>query len=633
MSSPERRVDPSLFHLMVQQVKDYALFLLDPTGHIATWNLGAQRIKGYLPEEIIGRHFSTFYPPEAVASGWPAHELKVAGEEGRFEDEGWRVRKDGSRFWASVVITALRDDDGTLLGFSKITRDLTERRMHEEALRQSEERFRLLVEGVVDYAVYMLDPEGIVTSWNAGAERIEGYARDEVLGRHFSRFHTQEDFDAGKPWESLATAQRTGMAEDTGWRVKKGGERFWARTVIRPLYDTEGQLRGFAHVTQDVSNQRHIQDLEKASRNLHEFIAMLAHELRNPLAPIRAAVQVMGKIPADDPAQENMRQTIERQSAQLVHIVDDMVDISRISRGVLKIERLPVSVLEVVNRALETSSPQIEARLHTLSVELPGEPLRIDGDVHRLSQLLSNLLNNAALYTPEGGRIELSARKDGGQVAISVRDSGRGIEPEMIERIFDMFVQGRSPMQRVGGGLGIGLALARKLAELHNGTLEAYSEGTGKGAEFVVRLPLKEETAEAAAQAPVASSPAIARRVLVVDDNTDAADTLDLLLRSLGHTTRVANNGQDALALAAGFRPDVILLDIGMPGLDGYEVARRLEDLRKVYPFRIIAVTGWGQDADRKRAREAGFDFHLLKPVDINLLAQVLGGRNGSALH
>jgi signal transduction histidine kinase len=234
-----------------------------------------------------------------------------------------------------------------------------------------------------------------------------------------------------------------------------------------------------------------------------------------------------------------------------VHIVDDMVDISRISRGVLKIERLPVSVLEVVNRALETSSPQIEARLHTLTVELPGEPLRIDGDVHRLSQLLSNLLNNAALYTPEGGRIELSARKDGGQVAISVRDSGRGIEPEMIERIFDMFVQGRSPMQRVGGGLGIGLALARKLAELHNGTLEAYSEGTGKGAEFVVRLPLKEETAEAAAQAPVASSPAIARRVLVVDDNTDAADTLDLLLRSLGHTTRVANNGQDALALAA----------------------------------------------------------------------------------
>jgi PAS domain S-box-containing protein len=632
MSNPEREVDPSLFHLMVQQVKDYALFLLNPTGHIMTWNLGAQRIKGYLPEEIIGRHFSTFYPPDSVASGWPAYELKVAGEEGRFEDEGWRVRKDGSRFWASVIITALRDDDGRLLGFSKITRDLTERRMHEEALRQSEERFRLLIEGVVDYAIYMLDPEGIVTSWNAGAERIEGYAREEVLGRHFSRFHTQEDFDAGKPWESLATAQRTGMSEDTGWRVKKGGERFWARSVITPLYDREGQLRGFAHVTQDVSNQRHIQDLEKASRNLHEFIAMLAHELRNPLAPIRAAVQVMGKIPADDPAQENMRQTLERQSAQLVHIVDDMVDISRISRGAFKIERVPLSVQDFVNRALETSSPQIEARLHTLSVEMPREPLRIEGDLHRLSQLLSNLLNNAARYTPERGRIEVSARAEGGKAVISVRDSGRGIEPDMIERIFDMFVQGRSPMERVGGGLGIGLALARRLAELHDGTLEAYSEGAGKGAEFVVRLPLK-AAAESTAQAPAASPPTIARRVLVVDDNTDAADTLDLLLRSLGHTTRVANNGQDALRLATEFRPDIILLDIGMPGIDGYEVARRLEDLRKEYVFRIIAVTGWGQEADRKKAREAGFDFHLLKPVDITLLEQVLRERNSTALH
>jgi CheY-like chemotaxis protein len=310
-----------------------------------------------------------------------------------------------------------------------------------------------------------------------------------------------------------------------------------------------------------------------------------------------------------------------------------MVDISRISRGAFKIERVPLSVQDFVHRALETSSPQIEARLHTLSVEMPREPLRIEGDLHRLSQLLSNLLNNAARYTPERGRIEVSARADGGKAVISVRDSGRGIEPDMIERIFDMFVQGRSPMQRVGGGLGIGLALARRLAELHDGTLEAYSEGAGKGAEFVVRLPLKAAAAESTAQAPAASPPTIARRVLVVDDNADAADTLDLLLRSLGHTTRVANNGLDALRLASEFRPDIILLDIGMPGIDGYEVARRLEDLRKEYAFRIIAVTGWGQEADRKKAREAGFDFHLLKPVDITLLEQVLRGRNSTALH
>ncbi len=232
-----------------------------------------------------------------------------------------------------MVITALRDDDGKLLGFSKITRDLTDRRRHEEALRQSEERIRLLIEGVVDYAIYMLDPDGIITSWNVGAERIKGYGRDEILGKHFSRFYTDEDVNAGKPWEELATARRVGRAEDEGWRVQKDGKRFWARVVVSRLYDSDGQLRGFAKVTQDLTDRRHIQDLEKAARNVNEFIALLAHELRNPLAPIRSAVEVMGKLPAADPAQKALRDTIERQSAQLARIVDDMIDIARITRG------------------------------------------------------------------------------------------------------------------------------------------------------------------------------------------------------------------------------------------------------------------------------------------------------------
>jgi PAS domain S-box-containing protein len=625
-------VDPKIFQAMIEQVRDYAFFLLGPDGRVLTWNAGAQLIKGYAPEEIVGRHFSIFYTREAIDSHWPEHELRVATTEGRFEDEGWRVRKDGSRFWANVVITALRDD-GKLIGYSKITRDLSDRRLHEEALRQSEERFRLLVEGVVDYAICMLDPQGIVTSWNEGAQRIKGYARDEVIGRHFSRFYTDEDIQAGRPWEELATARRDGRAEDQGWRVKKSGERFWARVVVSALHDAGGRLRGFAKVTQDLTQRRHMQDLEKSARNVNEFIAMLAHELRNPLAPIRNAVQIMSAVPLTDPAQESMRQMIDRQSAQLVRIVDDMVDISRITRGALAMEYHGVDVREVVRRAVETAAPAVEAARHSLDLDLPAERLMVRGDVHRLTQLLANVVNNAACYTPAGGSISIGARAEDSHAVVRVRDSGRGIEPGMIERIFGMFVQERPPLERVGGGLGIGLALARRIAELHGGTLQAASEGAGRGAEFTLRLPLTQDVALEAPKAREPLAPMVARRVLVVDDNADAAAALDLVLRSLGHETRVAYDGEQALEAAAEFHPDVVLLDIGMPGMDGYEVARRLRGSVEGGALRVVAVTGWGQDADRERSRAAGFDLHLVKPVDPSDLARILSGRDGATLH
>ena len=630
-------LDPRIYEYIVDQTKDYAVFFLDPEGRVMSWNQGAQRIKGYAAEEIIGRHFSTFYTRESIESGWPQHELKVATAEGRFEDEGWRVRKDGSRFWASVSITALRDEAGKLLGFSKITRDLTDRRLHEEALRQSEERFRLLIEGVSDYAIYMLDPEGVVTSWNTGAQRIKGYSREEIIGKHFSRFYVPEDLKAGKPWEDLATARRSGRSEAEGWRVKQNGARFWARTVLNALHDSDGHLRGFAKVTQDLSERRHVQDLEKASQNVNEFIAMLAHELRNPLAPIRNAVHIMGQVPAGDPAQQAMRETIDRQSAQLSRIVEDMVDIARITRGALAIESRRVDMSDVVRHAVETSTPAIEAGRHTLELDLPSEALPIVGDPHRLAQVLSNILNNAARYTPAGGSIAVRAREEQNDAVVRVRDTGRGIEPEMIERIFDMFVQGRAPLQRVGGGLGIGLALARRLAELHGGAVEARSEGPNRGSEFTLRIPLAGTVNAIAASAEAKpksdAQRVMPRRVMVVDDNVDAAAMLDMLLRSLGHETRVTHDGIEALRVAAEFRPEIVLLDIGMPGLDGYEVARRLRTLAKDRPLRIVAVTGWGQDADRARSREAGFDLHLVKPVDASELAQALNDRNGATLH
>ena len=631
----EPLIDPRLYQLLVEQVKDYALFVLDPAGRILSWNAGAERIKGYAPEDILGRHFSVFYTPDAVQRGWPEEELRLATREGRFEDEGWRLRKDGTRFWANVVITALRDVDGKLLGFSKITRDLTERRMHEEALRQAEERFRLLVEHVVDYAIYMLDPEGMITSWNAGAERITGYMRDEVRGRHFSCFYTDEDIEAGRPWEELATARREGRAEDESWRVRKDGRRFWARVVVTAVHDAEGRLRGFAKVTQDLSERRHLQDLEKAARNVNEFIATLAHELRNPLAPIRNAVEVMAKLAPGDPAHAALRDTIDRQSGQMARIVDDMIDISRITRGGLSMSRAPVDLTEALRRALETAAPLVEAGQHRLEVDLAPEPLMVEGDVYRLTQLIANLLNNAARYTPPGGSIWVSARREDGAALVQVRDNGRGIEPDMLERIFDMFVQGRSPIERVGSGLGVGLALARRIAELHHGSLCAHSGGENRGAQFTLRIPLlaaARATQPSPAEAP---APVVPKRVLIVDDNVDAATTLELLLRSLGHQTRAVHDGAQALRVATEFRPEIVLLDIGMPGLNGYDVARRLRELERGRALRIVAVTGWDQEADRARAHESGFDLHLVKPVDPEILTRLLsgGGSNDHTLH
>ena len=618
-----------IFRILVEQTKDYAVFVLDPGGHVMTWNLGAERLKGYRSDEIHGQHFSRFYAPEDVARGWPAHELDIAGVEGRFEDEGWRLRKDGSRFWANVVITALRDAEGRLVGFSKITRDLTRRRTHEEALRQSEERFRLLVEGVTDYAIYMLDVDGRVTSWNAGAERITGYTRGEILGEHFARFYAEEERST-MPSRELATARRTGRAESEGWRLRKSGERFWARVVVTALYDSEQRLYGFAKVTQDLSDRRHIQSLEQAATKVAEFIAVLAHELRNPLAPIRSAVDVMSRLPLDHPSQPTMRAVVERQTAQLAHIVDDILDMARITRGEFTIERVAVDLADVVQGAVETVRPLIDEKAHALTIELPDAPLVVQGDGRRLTQLVVNLLSNAARYTPSGGRVGIHAAAEQGYAAIYVRDNGPGVASIARERIFDMFVRGDEARAAFGGGLGVGLALSRKIAELHGGRLELTSDGAGHGAEFRARLPLARVPVTPAAT--LVPAPSGTRAVLIVDDNEDAALTLQLLLQGMGHRVTVAGHGQEALERVQSATPDHVLLDLGMPGLDGYEVARRIRALPLARQPRIIAVTGWGQDDDRERTLAAGFDGHLVKPAAVHEIAAVLAASGHSTV-
>ena len=484
------------FRLLVSSVQDYAIFLLDPQGCIASWNAGARLIKGYEPEEIVGQHFSVFYPIERVREGWPEQELKLALAHGRIEDEGWRVRKDGSMFWASVIITALYDDDGKHRGFAKVTRDLSDRRMHEELLRQSEERFRLMVESVRDYAIFMLDPTGNVVSWNLGAEVNKGYLAEEIIGEHFSRFYPPEVVERGWPEHELRMALRDGRFEDEGWRVRKDGTRFWANVVITALFGPDGTHRGFAKVTRDMTQQRRIDALEDEGRQLTRFLAVLGHELRNPMAAIGNAVSVMELEPELPSRLARMRDVLGRQVGHLRRLVDDLLDVGRIVSGKVHLERNPLLLQDVLNDAVEGVKPVMDARHHDFVRDLAPRPLWVQGDRVRLVQVVSNLLHNAAKFTPDGGRIELALRDAGEAAEISVRDNGPGIAQEHLKQVFELFAQvDGDDTARPHGGMGIGLSLVHQMVTAHDGEVSAFSTGEpGQGAEFVVRLPLLERS-------------------------------------------------------------------------------------------------------------------------------------------
>ncbi|WP_052116049.1 sensor histidine kinase [Noviluteimonas dokdonensis] len=487
------------FRWLVESVADYAIFLLDAQGRIRSWNEGARRLKGYTEEEVIGRSFELFYSDEQIATGYPGYELDMAKRTGRFEDEGWRLRRDGSRFWASVVITALYDEHGAPRGFAKITRDLTERRKQEELLRQSEEMFRLMVDAVRDYAIFMLDPKGCVATWNLGAQLTKGYTAEEIIGRHFSIFYPKEKVDIDWPRQELEMVLRDGQYEEEGWRVRKDGSLFWANVVITAVYDAEGRHRGFAKVTRNLTDRRRIDALEEQERRLTQFLAVLGHELRNPLTPIANAVSIMQM---DEPVKPRIiaaRDILARQVPQLKRLVDDLLDLGRITSGKVQLSLRPLELQQVINEGVEAVRPLMEERGHRLTVDVGSEAMWVLGDRTRLVQVLTNLLNNAAKFTPPGGSITLSLSREADRAVLRVRDNGPGIPPEQLPRIFKLFAQADVNVVGEGhGGLGIGLSLVQQMVLLHGGDVSAHSTGiSGEGAEFVVRLPLDERLSPA----------------------------------------------------------------------------------------------------------------------------------------
>jgi len=639
MTGPRDEQEERRFRLLVESVTDYAIFILDLQGRVTTWNAGAERIKGYAASEIIGQHFSKFYPREEIEGGKCERALEEASRAGRFEEEGWRIRKDGTRFWANVVITALRNRDGTVGGFAKVTRDLSERRAAEEEAR----RFRLLVESVKDYAIFILGPGGHVATWNAGAERIKGYCPSEIIGQHFSKFYPRKDVEEGKCERELDEASSVGRFEEEGWRVRKDGTRFWANVVITALRNQDGALVGFAKVTRDLTERKaaeeervRLAEAHEAERRNQEFLAIMGHEMRNPLAPMVTAVHRIRLRRGRDCDEEIA--VLGRQLGHMKRLVDDILDASRFLRSDVRLNRNVVEIGDVLANAVDVVASLLDEKRHKLAIDVPKSDLLVEVDAARMVQVFGNLLNNAAKYTNENGVITLSATASLDQVTVTIADNGIGIQADVLPRVFELFTQAEQGIDRRYGGLGIGLAVVKRLVANHGGDVTAESAGANRGSRFTVRLPryvripaFDADPAPAIAQTALSHGPA--HRILVVDDNSDGADMLRDCLVDLGHEVRIAYDGLEALEIAGGFLPALVFLDVGLPELSGYEVAQRMRRLPGWTRVPIVALTGYARDSDRALALEAGFSSHMTKPIDVERLRPLVDDliRDGAA--
>jgi PAS domain S-box-containing protein len=485
------------------------------------------------------------------------------------------------------------------------------------------------MENLKDYGIFMLDPQGRIVTWSLGAERILGYKEEEILGRNFCDIFTPHDISKEQPQRELHDARDKGRAEDERWHVRKDGSRFWASGVVTPLRDESGALRGFAKVLRDITERKRYEDrMQEENQRKDEFFAMLSHELRNPLAAISNAAHLLRMEQSD--SVNDAAAIIERQVGSLVQLVNDLTDVSRMTTGKIQLHVQRVRLNDVVQRAVESIQHVIDSRKHELSLSIPDEAIWVDADPTRLQQALANVLNNAAKYTDRGGEIWLSVERVGNEAFVRVKDNGTGIPAEMLDRIFDLFIQADRSLDRSQGGLGIGLTLVKRLVEMHGGKIEALSDGIGHGSEFVIRLPVTAEIVSTDAESqsePIHTEKKL--RLVVAEDNCDTAHTMALLLRKLGHEVEVVHDGTAALEVVRTMKPDVLLLDIGLPGLNGYEVADRLRQDAVLSDLPVIAISGYGQPQDHERSKLAGFQRHLVKPVSPGDLQEALNQLTG----
>jgi PAS domain S-box-containing protein len=674
----ERRAEEARLRLAaVVDSSDDAIVSKSLEGIIRTWNSGAERIFGYTADEVIGKPITILLPPQRAGEEEQILSRLQRGERvDHFETV--RIHKDGRFINVSVTISPIRDSTGRIIGASKIARDITERKRNEQRTQFLADASAALAE-LTDYestltriaalavpafadwcAVDVVDEGGSV-------RRLALVHSDPAkvrLSRELSRRHPLRPTDRHGAMSVIRTGEAEWVADiddEVLGEVARDDEHFQRIRSLRlksyicvPLKLRSGTLGALTFTTAEsrriygpadlraamdlaqravisIENAKFVEALRESDRRKDEFLAVLSHELRNPLAPLRNAVQILDAQVSRVPQLQFARDVIDRQVGQLSRLVDDLLDVSRIAQGKVELRTERAELAAVVNDAVEAIRPLVAQRGHQLTVELPPGPVLLEVDSGRITQVLLNLLNNAVKYTNDGGRIWLRAETIAGELLVHVEDNGVGIPAELLPRVFEMFRQGDHSAERAQGGLGIGLTLVQRLVAMHGGFVEAHSEGPGQGSEFIVRLPLAATGHDPATPATAVDehSAISARRILVIDDNRDAADSLATLLTMSGHEVRSAYDGQTGIDTAQDFRPDVVLLDIGLPKLNGYEVAKRIRAQRGKDVL-LVALTGWGQDEDRKRSMAAGFDHHLLKPIDFADLFELLAAKPGT---
>ncbi len=630
------------FQLLLDAVKDYAIYLLDENGFVRSWNAGAERFKGYKADEIIGQHFSRFYTEEDRASGLPERALRTAAREGKFEAEGWRVRKDGTQFWTSVLIDPVYGETGALVGFAKVTRDITRRRAAEQALYESEQRFRLLVQGVKDCAIFMLDPDGFVTNWNPGAAAIKGYAASEIIGQHFSRFYTEEDRAAGEPARALETALRQGKYEREAWRVRKDGTRFWASVLIDPIRDDAGTLVGFAKVTRDFTERRKAQEeAEKAKEALSQAQKMeaigrltggVAHDFNNLLTVIRGSAEVLRSSKLSEERRARYVEAIVTTADRAALLTGQLLAFAR--RQPLKPERFDVAA-------------RIEGMQHIISTTM-GSPVRvevnlaegreiIEADPNQFETAILNMVINAKDAMPSGGTLKLDvqvargvpavrghAARMGEFVAISVEDSGTGIESGALTRIFEPFFTTKD----VSKGTGLGLSQVHGFAKQSGGEIGVVST-VGKGSAFTLYLPRSEvEVEKSSGETVEGAVPRLAAKtILLVEDNATVGEFALGLLTEMGQAVTWATHAAAALEILrerhAEF--DLVFSDVVMPGASGIDLGREIKLRWPELP--VVLTSGYSHVL----AEEGSHGFTLVqKPYSMKDLISLVGGSDSS---